>query len=141
MRLDLSGASQTIVAQLSKLRASITADILGTLRATVSMPEASPVNPNPSLQTTPSLPTPAPPIQRVAVVDPVDNRPDFPYVVPVNWIAHGGGDIADHNKVVNYKPNRRRYSSPPLSGSSTVTAIVAGSLMGLPTVAATSTSS
>jgi hypothetical protein len=95
LRLDLSGASQTIMAQLSKLKESIIADVLkavtgnggGSAQAATPPPATAPTSA-------------ARPVNAVQV----DPRDDLPYTVPVNWAAHGGGDIAPHNELLQPPP-------------------------------------
>jgi hypothetical protein len=85
MRLDLSGASQTIMSQLSKLKEAIIADVMRAVTGTggAQAPEASPT---PAHVAFPAM-TFTPPSTTLMV----DRRSDLPYVVPVNWAAHGGG--------------------------------------------------
>jgi hypothetical protein len=95
LRLDLSGASQTIMAQLSKLKESIIADVMKAVMGNGGGP-AQAENPQPATAPTPV----ARPVNAVQV----DPRDDLPYAVPVNWAAHGGGDIAPHNELLQAPP-------------------------------------
>jgi hypothetical protein len=98
MRLDLSGASQTIMAQLSKLKESIIAEVMRAV--TGSGGATAPTTAQAPAQTTAPAATQAPLVTSVMV----DHRADLPYSVPVNWAAHGGGGLAPHNELVLTQP-------------------------------------
>jgi hypothetical protein len=103
MRLDLSGASQTVMAQLSKLKETIITDVMKALSGKGAAAPAPPA-------------AEAPTIRRVASVQ-VDPRDDLPYAVPVHWAAHGGGETAPHNELLMAQPKScLRAAAEPFNG-------------------------